>query len=327
LGVLALLALLSQLPAAQPVHAQTQFDLTGDFNVDIILNTGDAANDGADASGNKYITLGRASAPAIGCPTPSGLPDDGFFAANAQHPEVQLAYSDGDSGDNAWQALNTGGTINVDVPDAMYSEVHVFAASGDGVSSMSVTFNYTTGVPFIDGGPVGDWVTGGGADYTLIGSMDIADGTDVCDDQDNRAIYGFVFEIDPTRVLASIDIIRIVEPNSIAILNVFGALGVTDEDEGEEDDEEDDEPTRTPTPTPTRTPTPTLTPTATFQPNLGGAIAPLFEAGAAARDRRATATAQAASQATPVAPMAPVAGQSPATVRPPSTGDGGLDTR
>jgi hypothetical protein len=94
----------------------------------------------------------------------------------------------------------------------------------------------------------------------------------------------------------------------------------------DDDDEEDDETAPTPTRTPTRTPTPTLTPTATFQPNISGGIAPLFDAAGTARDQRATATAGAGAQATPVPPAAPpAASQAPAVVRPPSTGDAGIN--
>jgi hypothetical protein len=80
----------------------------------------------------------------------------------------------------------------------------------------------------------------------------------------------------------------------------------TEDETGEEDD-----PTPTPTRTPTRTPTITPTPTATFAPNLGGAIAPLFER----RDRGGPG-----SDPTP----RPTAAAGAQTVRPPSTGDGAL---
>jgi hypothetical protein len=83
-------------------------------------------------------------------------------------------------------------------------------------------------------------------------------------------------------------------------------------------EDEDEEPTRTPTPTPTRTPTRTPTPTATRGPgNLGGPIGSFFDAAAAARDAREGADPT--PRPTTAAPAA--AAQ---TVRPPSTGDGGL---
>ena len=96
----------------------------------------------------------------------------------------------------------------------------------------------------------------------------------------------------------------------------IGAFEVSDE----EDD--DDDPPNTPTPTPTRTATRTPVPTATSgASSLGGPIGGLFDAAGAAR----------ASRATPVPATAPAsapAQQPPAAtggIRPPSTGDGGLE--
>ena len=106
LSIAVLLAL-----AAAPASAQliVQFDVTSVFNADVIVNTDpdpptpyDEDNDPIDdpGPGGNY-SLPTQSAAAVGCPTPVGLPDNGSFAPNADHPPVQLAYNNGSSGNNA----------------------------------------------------------------------------------------------------------------------------------------------------------------------------------------------------------------------------------
>ena len=88
-----------------------------------------------------------------------------------------------------------------------------------------------------------------------------------------------------------------------------------------EDEEDEESPTRTPTPTPTRTPTRTPTPTATPGPgNLAGPIGSFFNAAGAARDARETGNDPTPRPTTAV----PTAAAQTQAVRPPSTGDGGL---
>ena len=97
--------------AAAPASAQliVQFDTTSVFNADVIVNTDpdpptpyDEDNDPIDdpGPGGNYA-LPSQSAAAVGCPTPVGLPDNGFFGPNADHPPVQLAYNNASSGNNA----------------------------------------------------------------------------------------------------------------------------------------------------------------------------------------------------------------------------------
>ena len=125
---------------------------------------------------------------------------------------------------------------------------------------------------------------------------------------DNEAPYVFTY----SSAVTGTDIIQ-------ARCEQCGALPSDVVKEWVEEEDEDDEPspTRTPTPTPTRTPTPTFTPTSTPGANLGGFSPPL-----ARRDDPTPVPTPSIVAAAPSPATAPAT--TVQTVRPPSTGDGGL---
>jgi subtilase family serine protease len=95
---------------AIPAQAVTiQFDTTSIFNADVVVNNAGGTINSAgrtplDLSDQALITN---SAAAQLSPSGNGLPDNGFFAANSFHPDVQLSFSNSTSRPNARRAFSS----------------------------------------------------------------------------------------------------------------------------------------------------------------------------------------------------------------------------
>ena len=87
------LLVLALLSLSRLSFAQVQVDLSTYFTGDYVRNSGDPTDTTIDASGFCLITDTAAGAG-------SGLPDNGRFAANAQHPAIQIAATDTNAGNN-----------------------------------------------------------------------------------------------------------------------------------------------------------------------------------------------------------------------------------
>lgn len=214
-----------------------QVDVTSLFNADVIVNNGNGLDatqssiDRGDAPINNYAFPTQSVAGAL-CGAPSGLPDDGAFAANAFHPAVQLAYDNGNDGNNAFRLPDSAGTFTIDIPDGQYEQVHLFATTGNGDSLLTVTLNYSDLTTSQANVTVPDWF-GGFADsastYHLISERDRVQpgsGPGVafeCPDTDVFDIFGFRLSPDPTKTLQSV---RVDRTDTDGILNFFGATAV-----------------------------------------------------------------------------------------------------
>jgi hypothetical protein len=144
---------------------------------------------------------------------------------------VRLAWRNDDDGLNA-RRVAVPETFTIDVPPGNYSEVHVFATTGDGTSDVTVTLAYTelpTGVTavvvpdwFDDPFPTPDlYLLVDGRDRVQVGS---GPGVPYAyEDRDDAAIFGFRFPADAARTLTAI---RIERTDTTGVLNVFGAIAV-----------------------------------------------------------------------------------------------------
>src|SRR4051794_1647465 len=93
-------------PDAGPAGQAVMFDMAAVLNADVIVNRDASAPDGLDPDNDSidfsnFAYLTQSAAEAGGCASPAGLPDDGVFAATADHPALALNYSDASDGDNA----------------------------------------------------------------------------------------------------------------------------------------------------------------------------------------------------------------------------------
>ncbi|MEG4494914.1 Ig-like domain-containing protein, partial [Microcoleus sp. D3_18_C4] len=211
-----------------------QFDLTSVFDGDVIINyTGgvtDTTQSGLDSSGGTLITQSFATfkAGANG----NGLPDNGFFATNAYHPDVQLGYNNTNNGNNAKVLTANGTSFNFAVTPNQYSEVHLLATSSNGDAGMQVTFNYSDGTTGTATATVPDWfneiTTESFSSYYLIDGRDRSfdtTGTSYHDAND-VALFGFGFNPNPAKTLQSITVTKTTGSLTTNYLGVLGATGV-----------------------------------------------------------------------------------------------------
>jgi hypothetical protein len=79
--------------------------------------------------------------------TGMALPDDGTFAADADHPEVVLHFSN-DVSATSYQAreLTMVGNISFDVPKGEYSKLYLLMSSSYGACTLTVTMTYADGL-------------------------------------------------------------------------------------------------------------------------------------------------------------------------------------
>ncbi|MEG4068354.1 DUF4347 domain-containing protein, partial [Microcoleus sp. Pol11C2] len=211
-----------------------QFDLTSVFDSDVIINyTGgvtDTTQSGLDSSGGTLITQSFATfkAGANG----NGLPDNGFFATNAYHPDVQLGYNNTNNGNNAKVLTANGTSFNFAVTPNQYSEIHLLATSSNGDAGMQVTFNYSDGTTGTATATVPDWfneiTTESFSSYYLIDGRDRSfdkTGTSYHDAND-VALFGFGFNPNPAKTLQSITVTKTTGSLTTNYLGVLGATGV-----------------------------------------------------------------------------------------------------
>ncbi|MFN7782312.1 MAG: lectin-like domain-containing protein [Lysobacterales bacterium] len=102
-----------------------QLDFSGSFNARITRNTaGSACN--FDAANRCFVSSGVALANSNA--SNQGLPDDGFFASTAAHPDMQLAAFNG-TGNDAWKATAVGTYPFAISTPGNYNFLHVIATS------------------------------------------------------------------------------------------------------------------------------------------------------------------------------------------------------
>jgi hypothetical protein len=125
-----------------------QVDLSTFFNIDSVANTTDAGQSfppltEMDNSGNTFFT---ASAGTVIDDSSGGLPDNGWFASNTDHPDVQLAFSNASNALNS-VLLNSEGpgpaSVTFPVTATHYSVIQIYCASAGGTSGVSITLNYS----------------------------------------------------------------------------------------------------------------------------------------------------------------------------------------
>jgi hypothetical protein len=221
--------------AAPHAAAQAVDFFVGDkLNTDSVVNLDadpptpfDEDNDPAGNLATNFAFLSQSAAVAAGCPSPAGLPDDGFFPANADHPDVHLSFSGG-SGLNTRRS-NGAEFYNVTTGagGGHFSAVHVFFASGDGNTTVSVILSYFEGGPSGFTLTVPSWL--GPAvppAYSLFDGGDriAPDAPFSCDDANTAAIFGYNLPANPNKTLAVVSIER--KDNTTAVLNFFGATGL-----------------------------------------------------------------------------------------------------
>lgn len=196
-------------------------DLTSVFTGDYVRNTGDTIDIPVDRSNFVLATEDVAGAG-------RGLPDDGVFPANSDHPEVRLAATNTNNGDNGI-LLSQGGTVTINIPSGRYREVQFYGFGTQGTASASVQFNYSDGTSRNASFSAPDWFDDPAptaSRFYLINNMDrFSRTTNALARVVDPAVFGF--SLDPasgTRSLVSITL-RNASTNN-ALLAILGLLAV-----------------------------------------------------------------------------------------------------
>jgi hypothetical protein len=212
-----------------PTGNEVQLDFTSVMNANVVRNSaGDACN--FDATNRCFVSSSLATTN-VSNPL-KGLPDNGQFAANDDHPLVVLKpFNTSPAANNAWKAT-TLGTTNFPVsPSGQYSVLHVFATAGGASpsdpASMQVTLTYSDNT---QSSPVSftvpDWfgdVSGSG--YYLRDGMDRWNVSSY-ESANTTAVFGFPVQADPSKTLTSISI-NVTGIPSGGVFALFGATATT----------------------------------------------------------------------------------------------------
>jgi len=213
------------------VLATVQFDVSSVLTEDTIVNrpggTTDTTQTPIDLQSSALIT--QSFATFIGGAVGNGLPDDGLFAANSFHPDVQLGYRNDNNDVNSRFIKTSTGSFTFAVTPGNYSEIHLAATSTEGSSAVRATFTYADGTTnTTTTQTVPDWynsITQSTSTYYLIDGMDrsYADGT-TFQNVNNPAVFGLRFTPDSTKTLQSVTVDKTA---SAGWLLFFGSTGVT----------------------------------------------------------------------------------------------------
>jgi hypothetical protein len=200
-------------PEAPEAPATTeQLDFSAIFNQDVVRET-NCATTGQFDSFAAYIGSGCATA--NGNPSDDGLPEDGVFLANSDHPEVDLDWGSGATPPTNYNAWVVGGTGSqtADVTDGHYKEVHVFAATAEDptqAADFKITLNYTDSTTYESATfKAEDWYNPPApGSYALIDDMDRwhTPPVNAYDDRNAFAIFGYAVLVDESKVLDSVTI-------------------------------------------------------------------------------------------------------------------------
>ena len=248
--ILSLLCVASLSHAVGISESETvQVDVRHLFNEDVIVNVIETRNgtqidstqapiDSRDFSQTNYSFMTQSAAWYFLRNDGVGLPDDGYFPATQFHPEIQFAFSNSNTGNNA-RRLSEPGSFFVPTPEQSYSNVHLYATSGQGQSEFIVELQYNDGVELLTSTIVPEWIVGSGAStierYTVIRNLDRIKRDATSPHNVNFGkIYGFRFPIDPTRTLEgfTVNVTNVPSGNINGInyrgaFNFFGATAVT----------------------------------------------------------------------------------------------------
>ncbi|HTA18208.1 MAG TPA: hypothetical protein VK989_02895 [Polyangia bacterium] len=160
------------------------------------------------------------------------LPDDGSFAANGQHPAIQLHFSNAapTTSLQTHQVPRTGGaqSLTFDVPPATYAKLFLVMTSSYGAGDLTVTLSYAGNAPpTVAKLTLPDWGVGGASAgdpvfFNLIQGLHKWTSTDQEVDTPTHGITGMTLNPAPTETLTSV---RVEKTNDAQVV-FWGAAGV-----------------------------------------------------------------------------------------------------
>ena len=156
----------------------------------------------------------------------NALVDSGFYTANDEHPEVQLAYGTAGGGPQVHQSTNRTETYTIAVPAKHYAQVQLFFISAAGATPVSIKLMYADGSTeerttvvtdfyFMPKTDIKDW-------FVLAEDFGKVDLKAKMTEQTHHYIHGYNLNPDAGRALRQIEVTK---KNSGSVLNLFGATG------------------------------------------------------------------------------------------------------
>ena len=154
------------------------------------------------------------------------LPDSGFFAANEQHPDVQLPYARVGSRPQVHRSPDRSETYSFSIPSRHYRQLQLFFISAAGPTPISVKLQYAddsseqraTLVPdfyFLPKATDKDW-------FVLAEDFGKVSRKGLMTEQTHHYIHGFELHPDTAKILHEIEISKL---DSKSVLNLFGVTG------------------------------------------------------------------------------------------------------
>lgn len=137
----------------------------------------------------------------------NGLPDDGRFAADANHPDAQLAWRDGSFAPNSVILNAPGGIREVTFPvvPTAYTHLQLYFVSTEGASQAQVVRTYADATSTMDAITVPDWFTNPSAPIFVVqGSLARWDGA--TRSSGAARLMGTDVAVDGGRTLASVTV-------------------------------------------------------------------------------------------------------------------------
>jgi hypothetical protein len=213
--------------ATKPSAAQ--IDLGNLLNARVVTTQADGRLQLADHSldrGRDSVLITKSGAALSKAGKLNPLPDSGFFAANAEHPDVQLPYGMAGGGPQVHQSAGKTETYSLPVPANHYVQIQLYFISAAGPTPISVKLQYAdssseqratvvTDFYFLPKTDVKDW-------FVLAGDFGKVNLKARMTESVHHYIHGYNLNPDSTKVLRQIEITK---ENSGSVLNLFGATG------------------------------------------------------------------------------------------------------
>lgn len=206
-----------------------QIDISSLLNARVVFTERAGRLQPADHSldrGNASVLITESAAKLAKSGELNSLPDSGFFAANAGHPDVQLPYGIVGGGPQVHQSTDKTETYFISIPTNHYSQMQLFFISAAGPTPISVKLQYADGSSEERTTTVLDFYFLPKSDYVgwfvLAADFGKVNLKGKMTEQMHHYIHGFNLNPDSTKVLRQIEISK---EDSKSVLNLFGATG------------------------------------------------------------------------------------------------------
>jgi hypothetical protein len=208
--------------ALDVIRDPVQIDVTSVLTQDTVLNDSEGKLDPTQDPMDIHLNYLATESAMKALDSSGGVPDDAFFAATKDNPNVQLHWDNASDGPNARAIHPNQGptTFSFDVPEHSYEHFQVYMVSTDGDSTVDFTLTYSDNSSDMQKMVVRDWFFPPEANATLL----VAGLRQVSSSGPNlnagATISAVNLKTDPSKILSKVVIWK--EPGAQSIV-FFGA--------------------------------------------------------------------------------------------------------